>query len=217
MATRMVTLEVFKDPIEAQCALEQLEAQGIPALLVDAVGAPVLPGTINAFGRRELLVTEAYVEQARRARQVHMDGAAEEEGQNTAITADPWAGGPFAAHPTSLASSIEKAPLGATAPEQEGTDQEAGASSPEDEWPKATSVRFTRDELAGRAFRVALFGCLLCPGPAHTYALSLLIKSYSTEGELSSAGKLRAYAALVLSLLVLLFMRFAFLAVPNRE
>ena len=75
----------------------------------------------------------------------------------------------------------------------------AAALLPEDEEREEQPLTWTADDMAARAFRAALFGYFTC-GVLHVYALWLLLRLPSAEGELSPAGTRKAYAAAALAL-----------------
>jgi hypothetical protein len=64
---------------------------------------------------------------------------------------------------------------------------------------------FLGDDLARRAFRAALFGCLAPCGPFTLYSLWLLLRLSLYPGGLSPAGMRRRQGALLLDEVVCLF------------
>jgi hypothetical protein len=103
-------------------------------------------------------------------------------------------------------SPVQAEPTPRARPEpaaEEETEADAAGGLPDDQEEDERderSVTWTADDIAARAFRAAIFGLLICPGLLHFYALWLVIRLPSAEGELSPAGWRKAIGAMALSL-----------------
>jgi Putative prokaryotic signal transducing protein len=203
MADEMVTLATFSNPIEAQLAKGRLEEAGIPAFLLGDLGGGMFVGMSNLFGEIRLTVAAEDVEEAARVLEADEDDEVVEDEDSTAIKGER----PRQESSTEVRAAVESPLQDRTAPPNSPPSdspvlvpEEEMFSEDEDE-PEERTVRWTADDVATRAFRAAIFG-FFCPvGLLHLYALWLVIRLPSAEGELSSAGSRKAIAAFALAIL----------------
>jgi hypothetical protein len=226
MSDKIVTLVVFSNLMEAQLARNRLEAEGIPVQLTGATSGGLLPGMELSFGNFQLLVSEADLERAaavlglEEEAEVPPEREEEPEPPSTAIREQGPAG-------IRAVREEEPPPTMALRP-RSPHDQPA-----RDDIPDAASVpreleegaedldekvnrrfTYTAEELASRAFRVAVVGLLLCPALAvycfffpallvPLYSLWLLIRMALLPEDVSQAAMLKVYAALAIDVAML--------------
>jgi hypothetical protein len=215
MSDRMVLLAVFGNPVEAELARAQLEAEGIRAVVMGTGSGDVFAGMGVGLSNVQLLVPEEDRERAAEA----LDAAESELARDlreererlarrrkrrrrpsTAIKEEGAAANPTTDIRAAAESPAQDEAAGAPPP----VEAEAEEPPPEDDGAadeiESRPVTWTPDDMAERAFRAALFGYFTC-GILHLYALWILAYIPSTEGTLSPAGARKAWAALAVSAL----------------
>jgi hypothetical protein len=215
MSDKMVLLAIYGNPIEAELARAELEAEDIRACVLGAASGDVFAGMGVGVSNVQLLVPEKDYERATRLLAEESDvgreareGRARERRRRKKRSTAIQGGQDAESGPTDIRPAVESPAQGADSPVPPAEGEER-AEEPTEQWPEAEGddderedrpLTWTRDDLATRAFRAALFGYLTC-GLMHAYALWLLGSIPSTEGDLSPAGARKAWAALVLTLL----------------
>jgi hypothetical protein len=202
MDDKTVVVAHFGDPVEAELAKNQLEAEGIRAFLGTENTGGLFAGMGLTFGGISLHVAEADLARAAAI----LDTRADEEDLpaaegSPAIVARHTLFGPDG-------SSLREGPAPAP-PEPEAVD----ADEDEDEDEPMGSVTYSAEDFATRAWRAAVLGLLMCPPLLHFYSLYLLLRLGLLPDELSPAGKWRAYAAFAIDTVVLGFVALVFRAV----
>jgi hypothetical protein len=215
MSDKMVLLAIYGNPIEAELARSELEAEGIRARVMGATSGDLFAGMGVGLSNVQLLVpeedyeraTELLAEESDVAREARENREREEEREKERSTAfkEAEAGETDSTdiRPAS-ASPVRAEPTPAAPPEpavgEESTGEPADEFLDQEDEREERSLTWTADDFAARAFRAALFGYFTC-GVLHLYALWLIIRLPFVEGELSPAGARKAYAALALALL----------------
>jgi hypothetical protein len=202
MSDEMVTLATFSNPIEAELAKGRLQDAGIPAFLYGDIGGSMFAGMSNLFGEIRLMVSATHAEEALRVLTDEEDEEEDEDESSTAIKGEP----PRQESSTQVRPPLES-PLQDNAPPLETSPQESSEFPPEEGMPpeedderEERTVAWTADEVATRALRAAIFGWF-SGGVLAVYALWLLIRLPSAEGELSPTGRRKALLALVIAVL----------------
>jgi len=215
MADKMVLLAIYGNPVEAELARSELQAEGIPARVMGGTSGDLFAGMGVGLSNVQLLVPEGDYERAtrlldresdvgREARENREREAERRRRRSTAIK-EPVAA---EADSTDIRPADESPVQGAADPVApagppegpEPADQLPAAEGDDEEDREARPLTWTRDDMAVRAFRAALFGYLTL-GLTHAYALWMLSAIPFTEGKLSPGGARRAWAALALTLL----------------
>jgi len=197
MPGKIVTLVRFNDPMEAALARNQLAEAGIPVMLSGDTSGGLFAGMGGAFGTVHLEVAEENYERALDI----LEGRDEEKGEEPNDTSNA-----IKAPDTVVRKAVPE-------PEPEESDQIQATVPTRDSVPERSSkdadetddvqLEWTADEFATRAWRAAVFGCLILPVLLHLYSVWLLIRLGTHTGELSSSGTRRMYGALLIDGVVL--------------
>jgi len=240
MADKMVLLAIYGNPVEAELARAELEAEGIRAGVMGATSGDLFAGMGVGMSNVQLFVPEADYERAsellaeesevaREARENREREQEEEERRRaTAIKrADAASSDLTDIRPAEAPDGAEPPAAAIREPVagEEGRETDLADPLPDDDEREPRSLTWTADHIATRAFRAALFSYflwmmglvlyfwwwvpLMSPGlpfllaaaAFYLYAIYLMLRLPSAEGELSPAGMRRAYAALGLILL----------------
>jgi hypothetical protein len=215
MSDKMVLLAIYGNPVEAELARSELQAEGIPARVMGATSGDLFAGLGVGLSNVQLLVPEGDYERATRRLAEETDVARESREnrereaerrrrRNTAIK-EPDAAEAETTDIRPAESPAKAEPDPAEPPESVEGDAD---DAPPEQLPDAEGddegderpLTWTRDDLAARAFRASLFGYFTL-GILHAYALWMLSAIPFTEGSLSPAGARKAWAALALALL----------------
>lgn len=218
MSDKMVLLAIYGNPVEAELARAQLEAEGIRAQVTGATSGDLFAGMGVGLSNVQLFVPEGDYERAtellaeetdvgREARENREREEERERGRSTAIKEAEAVETDSTDIRPAVESPVQAEPVAPAPPVPAEGDERAGG--PDDQFPddgqddeerEERPVTWTADDIASRAFRAALFGYLTC-GVLHLYALWLIIRLPFVEGELSPAGARKAYAATAMALL----------------
>jgi hypothetical protein len=206
MSEKMVTLAVFGNPVEAELVRAELEAEGIRAHIIGTTSGDLFAGMGVGVSQLQLLVPEGDYERAAELFREESDVAREsrrnrEEEQETAIREPAAETGSTDIRPA-VEGPVAADPLPATSPSA-GEASDAADELPDEEGDEREerSLTLTADDIAVRAFRLALFGYIILPGVGQLCALWLILRLPFVDGELSPRGSRYAYAALALALL----------------
>jgi hypothetical protein len=201
MSDRMVLLAIYGNPVEAELVRAQLEGEGIRAVVMGATSGDVFAGMGVGMSNVQILVPEADLERAGDL----LDTAEEEEVPGEDEDSTAIKGKSPRKRSSTQVRAPRATPLQGGTPPPESPPAESSDLPPEEEMPPEEDdereervLTWTADEVASRAFRSALLGFLTC-GLLHFYAIWLLLKLPSSEGELSPGGFWKAIAAMVLA------------------
>jgi hypothetical protein len=211
MSDKMVLLAIYGNPVEAELARAQLQAEGIPARVMGGTSGDLFAGMGVGVSNVQLLVPEGDYERASqlldeesevaRESRENREREAERAARRSTAIKEPV---PAESDSTDIRPA-EKSPAEAAAdpaasPETAEVEAAGADLLPDDDEREERPLTWTADDIAARAFRAALFGYFTC-GLLHFYAIWLIIRLPFAEGELSRAGARKAYAAVTLALL----------------
>jgi hypothetical protein len=232
MSDRLVTVARYSVDVEAQLAVGRLQAEGIPAFLSGEWSAGAFSGVSGLGGPMQVQVHEMDLKRARDilatcTADEELDEDWEElaeadvwvcslcgEPVSSDLSACPACQTPRNALRSDAAHALPRPRQPAALLPEAGIvrrDQLAAGPPPVPEHELAEdgpdlppAETFLGDDLARRAFRAAVFGCVTLFVVFNLYSLWLLLRAGLFPGQLSPAGMRRLYIALLMNLGVVL-------------
>jgi hypothetical protein len=202
-----VTLVRLSSSLEAEMVKNLLEEEGIPVLVAGGATTTLFSGLGTALSHVELQVPEDRLAEAERVLAAATPKPTYSGDYDPDLTPDDdpdsWTYCPGCG--SEVSAALDACASCGKAAEGSGMKEPASRAAGSDEGAEEIeeSDGALKEQLADRAFRSALFGLVALPPLLHIYSLWQLLRLSDYEATLSSSGRRKTAAALLIDFLAL--------------